>query len=126
MAPKHIERGIEGEKHAVRALKKQRYKIIERNFRTPAGEIDIVARDGDCLVFVEVRTRGSVEFGLPQETIRAAKRKKLCTAARWYLQKRKVGDDDCRFDVVAVLMTDDEGDPEIEVIKDAFRPKKAW
>ena len=126
MAPKHIERGIEGEKHAVRALKKQRYKIIERNFRTPAGEIDIVARDGDCLVFVEVRTRGSIEFGLPQETIRAAKRKKLCTAARWYLQKRKMGDDDCRFDVVAVLMTDDEGDPKIEVIKDAFRPKKAW
>ena len=126
MAPKHIERGIEGEKHAVRALKKRRYKIIERNFRTPAGEIDIVARDGDCLVFVEVRTRGSIEFGLPQETIRAAKRKKLCTAARWYLQKRKMGDDDCRFDVVAVLMTDDEGDPKIEVIKDAFRPKKAW
>lgn len=126
MAPKHIERGIEGEKLAARALKKKRYKIIERNFRTPAGEIDIVARDGDCLVFVEVRTRGSIEFGLPQETIRAAKQKKLCTAARWYLQKKKVGDDDCRFDVVAILMTDDEDEPQIEVIKDAFRPKKAW
>jgi putative endonuclease len=125
VAAKHLERGIKGEKLAARALKKMRYKIIERNFTTPAGEIDIVAKDGKCLVFVEVRTRGSTEFGMPQETIRAAKQKKLCNAARWYLQKKKAGDDDCRFDVVAVLMID-EDEPKIEVIKDAFRPKKAW
>lgn len=126
MAPKHIERGIEGEELAVRALKKKRYKIVERNFRTPAGEIDIIARDGKCLVFVEVRTRGSIEFGLPQETVVARKQKKLCTAARWYLQKNKMSDGSCRFDVVAVIMTDEESEPHIEVIKDAFRPKKEW
>jgi putative endonuclease len=126
LASNHIERGIEGEEQAVRVLKKKRYKIVERNFRTPAGEIDIVARDGKCLVFVEVRTRGSVEFGMPQETVVARKQKKLCTAARWYLQQKKVSDDDCRFDVVAVIMTDDESKPHIEVIKDAFRPKKEW
>ena len=80
MAPKHIERGIEGEELAVRELKRNKYKIIERNFRTPAGEIDIVAKDGKCLVFVEVRTRGSIEFGLPQETILAGKKKRLLPA----------------------------------------------
>lgn len=125
-SPRHIERGIEGEELAVRALKKKRYKIVERNFRTPAGEIDIVARDGKCLVFAEVRTRGSVEFGLPQETIGAAKRKRLCTAARWYLQKKRIGDDSCRFDVVAIVMPGGGDKPRIEVIKDAFRPEKSW
>lgn len=126
MAPRHIERGIEGEEHAVRELKKNKYKIIERNFRTPAGEIDVVAKDGKCLVFVEVRTRGSVEFGLPQETILAGKRKKLYNAARWYMQKNRVGDGPCRFDVVAVIMPDEREKPRIEVIKDAFRPDKGW
>lgn len=126
MAPEHIERGIEGEKLAVRALKKNRYKIVERNFRTPAGEIDIVARDGECLVFVEVRTRGSTEFGLPQETVAARKQKKLCTAARWYLQKKKIDSDACRFDVVGIVMMGKEDAPRVEVIKDAFRPKKDW
>jgi putative endonuclease len=121
-----IDRGTEGENHAVRALKKSRYKIIERNFRTPAGEIDIVARDGKCLVFVEVRTRGSVEFGLPQETVVARKRKRLSKAARWYLQKNRIDDVECRFDVVAVLMKDEERNPRVEVIKDAFRPEKNW
>jgi len=126
LAPKNIERGIEGEDHAVRALKRKRYRIVERNFRTPAGEIDIVARDGKCLVFVEVRTRASVEFGLPQETVGSGKRKKLCKAARWYLQKKRIDDVDCRFDVVAVLMEDGSRKPRIEVIKDAFRPEKSW
>lgn len=126
MTPTNIERGIEGEKHAARALKKKRYKIIDRNFRTPAGEIDIVARDGKCLVFVEVRTRASVDFGLPQETVVASKRKKLCNAARWYLQKKHIDEVDCRFDVVAVIMDDESVKPQIEVIKDAFRPETGW
>ena len=126
MAAENIRRGMEGEERAVRALKKKRYKIIERNFRTPAGEIDIVARDGECLVFVEVRTRTSVDFGLPQETVGAGKQKKLCNAARWYLQKKRIEDVECRFDVVAVIMGEEDRKPQIEVIKDAFRPNKSW
>ncbi|MBI5115517.1 YraN family protein [Candidatus Poribacteria bacterium] len=125
MAANNIERGAEGEDTATRALLKSRYRILERNFRTPAGEIDIVALDGKCLVFVEVRTRGSIEYGLPQETIVARKRKRLCNAARWYLQKNRANESECRFDVVAVVM-DDEEDPIIEIIKDAFRPDKTW
>ena len=126
MAAGNIRRGMEGEERAVHALKKKRYKIIERNFRTPAGEIDIVARDGECLVFVEVRTRGSIDFGTPQETVAAKKRKKLCNAARWYLQKKRIDDTECRFDVVGIVMKDEGDDCRIEVIKDAFRPEKAW
>ena len=122
MAATSIERGIEGEDIAARALKKKRYKIIERNYRTPAGEIDIIACDKKCLVFVEVRTRGSVEFGLPQETVVARKRKKLCNAARWYLQKERVESNECRFDVVAVIMNQKQKIPQVEIIKDAFRP----
>jgi putative endonuclease len=126
VSPRHIERGREGEDWAARVLKKSRYKIVERNFRTPAGEIDIVARDGKCLVFVEVRTRGSVEFGLPQETVIARKRSRLCRAARWYLQANRIGDVDCRFDVVSIVMDDERRTPQVEIIRDAFRPRKNW
>ena len=120
MVSEKSERGAEGEDRAARALKKARYKIVERNFRTPAGEIDIVARDGNCLVFVEVKTRSSVEFGLPQEAVVLRKRKRLCNAARWYLQKNRAADAECRFDVVAIMMMDGKRDAEVEVIKDAF------
>ncbi len=125
MAAENIERGAKGEDWATRALMKLRYKIVERNFRTPAGEIDIVAQDGKCLVFIEVRTRSSIEYGLPQETVVARKRKRLCNAARWYLQKNRANESECRFDVVAVV-TDDEEEPKIEIIRDAFRPEKTW
>lgn len=123
---KNIERGIEGEDIAVSALKKSRYKIIERNYRTRAGEIDIVAQEGKCLVFVEVRTRASVEYGFPQETVVARKQKKLCRAARWYLQKNRIEDIPCRFDVVAIVTDDALNEPQVEIIKNAFRPQTEW
>jgi putative endonuclease len=126
VAPTNIERGMKGEEIAVRVLKKSRYKILERNFRTPVGEIDIIAREKKCLVFVEVRTRSSVEFGLPQETVVARKRDKLCKAARWYLQKEGGESGDCRFDIVAVLIDEDASNHTVEIIKDAFRPEKRY
>ena len=126
MTARHIERGIEGEDLAVSALEKSRYKIVERNYRTRAGEIDIVAREGECLVFVEVRTRASIEYGWPQETVIARKQKKLCKAARWYLQKNRIEDVPCRFDVVAIVMNEALDEPQVEVIKNAFRPEKEW
>lgn len=126
MTAKNIERGIEGEDLAVSTLEKSRYKIVERNYRTRAGEIDIVAREGECLVFVEVRTRASIEYGWPQETVIARKQKKLCKAARWYLQKNRIEDTPCRFDVVAIVTNEALDEPQVEVIKDAFRPEKEW
>jgi putative endonuclease len=122
--PTRLERGAEGEKFALRVLKKAHYKILEQNFRTPVGEIDIVARDRDFLVFVEVRTKSSIEFGLPQETILKRKKERLCKAARWYLQKNRLDDAPCRFDVVAVVTNDGKKNPEFEIIKEAFRPEK--
>ncbi|RJP22011.1 MAG: YraN family protein [Candidatus Abyssobacteria bacterium SURF_5] len=121
-----MKRGAEGEDFAVRALKKAHYKIVERNFRTPIGEIDVVARQKDCLVFVEVRTRSSIDYGLPQETVDARKRERMCKTALWYLQKNRIEDAPCRFDVVAVLRKDGKAKPEIEIIKDAFRPEQRW
>lgn len=126
MVAKNIERGIQGEDIAVSALKKSRYKIIERNYRTRAGEIDIVAQEGKCIVFVEVRTRASVEYGFPQETVVARKQKKLCRAARWYLQKNRIEDIPCRFDVVAIVTDDALNEPQVEIIKNAFRPQTEW
>jgi len=126
LTAKNIERGIEGEDLAVSVLEKLRYKIVQRNYRTRAGEIDIVAREGECLVFVEVRTRASIEYGWPQETVIARKQKKLCKAARWYLQKNRIDDVPCRFDVVAIVMNEASGEPQVEVIKSAFRPEKEW
>ncbi len=125
-SPTSAQRGAQGEDIAVRTLKKCHYTIVERNFRTPAGEIDIIARDGDFLVFVEVRTRSSIEFGLPQETILAHKRDRLTRAARWYLQKNRIEDVPCRFDVVAIVRRDGTKEPQVEVIRNAFRPEKKW
>ncbi|GAB4331771.1 MAG: YraN family protein [Candidatus Abyssubacteria bacterium] len=119
------DRGARGEEHAVRALKKQRYRILDRNFRTPVGEIDIIAQEGPCLVFVEVRTRASIHYGLPQETVIERKQRRLSKAAKWYLQRNRLDNSQCRFDVVAIVMDNGEH-PHIEVIRDAFRPKDSW
>ena len=94
--------GIWGEKIAMEYLQKRGYQIVETNFRCREGEIDIVARDNDYLVFVEVRTRSSSEFGTPEESVTAAKKKKLVTLAFAYLQSHRNLPSLWRFDVVAI------------------------
>lgn len=89
--------------------------MVERNYRCRFGEVDIIARSGRTLVFVEVRARGSGSFGGAAESITAAKRKKVITAARHYLSSHRL-DCACRFD--AVLLSGDP--PRIEWIRDAF------
>ena len=105
--------GDAAESRAAAYLANLGYAIIERNFRCRMDEIDIVARDGETVVFVEVRSRSSVAFGLPQETVVFAKRRKLRLAAQLYAQARAL---DCpmRFDVVA------EGPSGLEHFEDAF------
>lgn len=87
---------------AARFLKRAGYRIVERNFRCRAGEIDIVARDGDTLVFVEVRTRATGEYGTALEAVGAAKQAQVIKVARVYLQMRKPRFEDCRFDVIGI------------------------
>jgi len=96
--------GQRGEDLAVAHLREQGYIVRERNWRCPAGEIDIVAEDGGCLVFVEVRTRRGRAFGTPEESVTPAKQAKLVEVAHTYLQEHS-WEGDWRIDVVAVEMT---------------------
>jgi len=113
-----ITTGKEGEKIAADFLKKNGYRIIDKNFRSPLGEIDIVAREKDAIVFVEVKTRKSSELGYPEQAVGIRKQKKMSQLALWYLQKKKIIDTSARFDVVAITMHS-SGD-EIKLFKNAF------
>jgi putative endonuclease len=109
--------GKEGEAIAVRFLKKNGYRIIQKNYRTPIGEIDIIARDGKTLVFVEVKARESIRYGLPFESVNSRKRKKIMNVATLYL-KRFRDVPPCRFDVVSINY--EKGRPVFDLIKNAF------
>ena len=111
--------GTLGEKIAGAYLKKRGYRIIEANYRCPEGEIDLIARHKDYLVFIEVRTKRSLEFGTPEESITAAKREKLRTLAAQYLQSHQNLPQLWRIDVVAIEL-DRKGRPSrIELIENA-------
>lgn len=100
------EAGDEAENAAAAFLAAKGMRIVERNFRARAGEIDIVGREGEVLVFAEVRFREGEDFGGPEETVGFPKRRKIASAAREYL--RRVPSDswkEARFDVVAVVGT---------------------
>jgi putative endonuclease len=111
--------GILGEKIAGDFLKKRGYHILETNYRCPEGEIDIIARDKDCLAFIEVRSKTSTEFGSPEESITRAKRQRLVAAAYYYRQTHENQLPLCRIDIVVVEM-DRKGRPSrIELIENA-------
>jgi putative endonuclease len=113
-----ITTGKEGEKIAADFLKKSGYRIIDKNFRCPLGEIDIVAREKGAIVFVEVKTRKSSELGYPEEAVGVRKQKKMSQLAMWYLQKKKIIDISARFDVIAITMLSSGN--EIKLFKNAF------
>ena len=118
--PEHLRRGLRGEKLACRFLRNHGYKILYRNFRDPTGgEIDIVCRDGNTLVFVEVKTRGGEEFGRPIEAVNRQKRLRISKGGIAWLRLLDNPDLDFRFDVVEVLLPD-QGDPRLELIQNAF------
>ena len=98
--------GRVGEKRAVKYLKSIGYEILETNFTTDFGEIDIVAKDKDFIVFVEVKTRSSVAFGSPSEAVNAKKREKYKNLASLYLLKSKTPDHCCRFDVIEIVKSE--------------------
>jgi len=110
--------GDAGEDLAAAALKKQGYKILERNYTTPLGEIDLIARQGGELVFIEVKTRKSLRFGEPQDAVTPAKQARLQRLADYYLQRQRLGEVEVRFDVVGITMS--ESGPKVEVIQNAF------
>jgi len=111
--------GKSGEDVACGELQRRGYAIVARRYRTRAGEIDIVARDGTTIVFVEVKTRRHDEFGEPLEAVTARKQRKLTLMALDFLARAKPGAVPCRFDVVSVKWGERRG-PEVEVVKNAF------
>ena len=110
--------GDSGEAAAARHLKRIGYRIVKRNFHGRRGEVDIIARDGDTLVFVEVKARRSGRFGSPKDALTPRKQRQLSMAALEYLKSTGLTDARARFDVVAI--TDGPGGHRIEVVKNAF------
>ena len=116
---KRRDTGILGEKLARDFLKKRGYHILETNYRCPHGEIDIIAKHKDSLVFIEVRAKKSLEFGSPEESITPAKKERMMTTAYHYQQTHDNLPPSWRIDVVAVEL-DQKGKPSrIELIENA-------
>ncbi len=115
------ELGKAGEEIAVRFLRDNGFEIIEKNYRYGHGEIDIIVKDPDdgFTVFVEVKTRKNLEFGEPEYAMTKSKQKQVKKMAELYLYDKGIEEIDCRFDVVAILLTD-KNNPEINHYKHAF------
>jgi putative endonuclease len=99
---KKRETGQMGEELACKALKQKGYRILERNYRCRYGEIDVVARKGDYLVFVEVRSKTGTAFGSPEESVTAQKKQRLAASIMSYLESHGNPPDSWRMDFVAV------------------------
>jgi putative endonuclease len=120
LAP-HLRTGQWGEQQARKALRKKGYRILGHRVRVGRrDELDLVARDGEVLVFVEVKTRASEDFGRPRSAVNRAKRAKLSRAATRYLKRLRERPPYFRFDVVEVVGRQDEGTPEVRHIENAF------
>lgn len=119
MSDKRSLLGKAGEDLAADYLRRNGFTILERNYRSRSGEIDIIARQGNTLVFIEVKTRKSAAFGAPAAAVTSRKQAQISRVAQEYLAQQKLFDKPARFDVVAVLAPDGN-QPQIELITDAF------
>jgi len=125
MSLDHLELGRAGERLAERYLKKRGYKLLARRYNTPAGELDLIMRADDTVVFVEVKTQSDRALIDPEQRVTLTKQRRLARAAKWFLTQKRYARDvpPCQFDVVAVVVPED-GDPEIEHFPDAFVPER--
>jgi putative endonuclease len=119
VAIKPLAFGKRSEEIAAQYLCSKGYRILERNYRTPRGELDLIAKDGDVLVFIEVKARRGVRFGEPQWAVDERKRQHLIKASLFYLSRKKIQNHCCRFDIV-VVREDRQGQPSIELIQNAL------
>ena len=110
--------GDMGENLAAAHLERKGYAIIERKFKTRIGEIDLIARQNHVIVFIEVKTRQSSEFGRPGEAVGYRKQQKIIRTASWYIRQKHLEDVSCRFDVIEVYCW--QGGYHINQIENAF------
>ena len=113
-----IKLGKKGEDIACKFLEKNGYQIMERNYRNRAGEIDIIARDKDDIVFVEIKTKISKDFAQPELSVNPSKQRKIVKTALTYLIGKGIKRTGCRFDVIGI--TGEKEQRKIELIKNAF------
>ncbi|MGQ3686361.1 MAG: YraN family protein [Candidatus Loosdrechtia sp.] len=112
--------GAKGEHLAVKFLRKNGFKILQRNYACRCGEIDIICYDRGAIVFVEVKTRHSDTYGPPELSVTEAKKRQIIKVAKYYVAKKKVHDIDLRFDVVSILYPPHGENPTITLFKNAF------
>ncbi|MFA5840204.1 MAG: YraN family protein [Candidatus Margulisiibacteriota bacterium] len=120
MGYESYELGVKGEDAAEIFLKQQGFEIVERNFHSQQGEIDIIASDKNFLVFVEVKNYSSRSFGSPASVVRKNKKQSIIHAARYFIYKNRIKNTNCRFDVVTLYRKQD-GSRVIEHFRDAFK-----
>ena len=118
MTTSRIELGKLGEELALKKITRLGYRCITRNYRCPLGEIDLIATDGDYLVFLEIKTRKGKSLGYAKEAINARKKRQLSKVALAYMKANDCVDRKSRFDVVAISLRG--GKAQMEVIKNAF------
>jgi putative endonuclease len=118
MSQSRVVLGKLGEDLACEELIRRGYAILARRYRRRGGELDIVARDGPTIVFVEVKTRESLDYGAGGEAVTALKRRRMAAVALDYLARHRFTECPCRFDVVALDLRGSE--PQIEVYRNAF------
>jgi len=110
--------GQTGEKAAAQFLCRNGYTLLEQNYRAPFAEIDIIAKEGNCICFIEVKTRTSLKRGLPRESVHHVKQQKIISGASFYLKEKKIFNHQVRFDVIDIIFTSET--PEITLIRNAF------
>lgn len=115
--------GNDGERYAAKFLKRLGYRIVARQANTRFGEIDIIAMDGDVLVFVEVKTRRSDAQGMPEEAVTPTKRKHITRSALAWLKQHRSLDLRSRFDVVSLVWRQGQREPEVRHLINAFPPE---
>lgn len=110
--------GSFGEERAVNFLTRIGFSILRKNYRTPSGEIDIIAQDGDTIVFVEVKTRRSLTFGRPEESVDECKRQQIKKVAQQFISQYQLFHFNCRFDIITIY---DEGKSvDLKYMRSAF------
>ena len=119
MTIERLRLGLRGEEIAREFLEKSGYRIVTRNYRCKLGEIDIIARDGETLVFIEVKTRTDSAFGSPAAAVTLKKQRQIGKAAQWYLAEQDLFGTPARFDVIAIVKGK-SGRHQVELIADAF------
>lgn len=112
--------GAHAERLVAKELARRRYKVLEKNFSTRYGEVDIIARKGRTIAFVEVKARARADRILPGDAVNPQKQKRIIRAAKEYLSRHHMDDADVRFDVAQVVFTDPGPSYDIHIIEDAF------